>query len=177
MRAFGNPTLLREETRSQWSWNWLEKLFRDIRYGARTLRRSPGFAFIAIIVIALGIGATTSLFTIVRAVLLKPLPFRDPANLVMVYEHFREDGPEHNYNPVAARRLSRMATNRRMALKIWPRGAGGAANLRVTHAELPEVVGAAAGASWNLFSVLGVQPAIGRTFTEDEDKVGGKHVS
>ncbi len=92
LRAFGNPALLRDEARSSWSWNWLEKFLRDLRYGARTLTRSPGFALTAILVMALGIGATTSLFTIVRAVLLKPLPFRDPDNLVMVYEHFRAEG-------------------------------------------------------------------------------------
>ena len=90
LRSFGNPTQLREEARSSWSWNWLEKFLRDLRYGVRTLTRSPGFAFTAILVMALGIGATTSLFTIVRSVLLKPLPFRDPDNLVMVYEHFRD---------------------------------------------------------------------------------------
>src|SRR6266702_6408202 len=89
LRSFGNPTLLRDEARSTWSWNWLEKFLRDVRYGSRTLMRSPGFTFVSILVIALGIGATTSLFTIVRAVLLKPLPFADSDNLVMAYEHFR----------------------------------------------------------------------------------------
>ena len=63
---------------------------RDLRYGARTLLRTPGFSLTAILVMALGIGATTSLFTIVRSVLLKPLPFRDPDKLVMLYEHFRQ---------------------------------------------------------------------------------------
>src|ERR1700744_1711053 len=91
LRKFGNPALLRDQARSTWSWNWVETGVRDVRYGVRALARSPGFALIAILVMALGIGATTSLFTIVRAVLLKPLPFRDPNNLVMVYEHFRDD--------------------------------------------------------------------------------------
>ena len=58
LRTFGNPTLLREQARSSWSWNWLEKFLRDLRYGVRTLARSPGFAFTAILVMALGIGAT-----------------------------------------------------------------------------------------------------------------------
>src|SRR5580693_7378448 len=102
LRTFGNPTQLREEARSSWSWNWLEKILRDLRYGVRTLTRSPGFAFTAILVMALGIGATTALFTIVRAVLLKPLPLRDPDNLVMVYEHFRADTIGHGFNPVAS---------------------------------------------------------------------------
>src|SRR5215475_8691481 len=102
LRQFGNPTLLREEARSSWSWNWIEKFWRDLRYGLRTLRRAPGFSLVAIIVMALGIGATTSLFTITRSVLLKPLPFRDPDKLVMVYEHFLHDNNPSPYNTVAA---------------------------------------------------------------------------
>src|SRR5271163_4113438 len=102
LRAFGNPTLLRDQARSSWSWNWLEKFLRDLRYGARTLTRSPGFSLTAILVMALGIGATTSLFTIVRSVLLKPLPFRDPDNLVMVYEHFREETGGSGFNVVSS---------------------------------------------------------------------------
>src|SRR6185437_13752990 len=74
LRLFGNPTLLDEEARSTWSWNWLESISRDLRYGLRTLARSPGFSVTAVLVMALGIGATTSLFTIGRSVLLRPLP-------------------------------------------------------------------------------------------------------
>src|ERR1700728_2638300 len=101
LRTFGNPALLRDQARSSWSWNWLEKSLRDLRYGVRTLTRSPGFACTAILVMAFGIGATTSLFTIVRAVLLKPLPFRDPDNLVMVYEHYRDSKPGDEFNVVS----------------------------------------------------------------------------
>ncbi len=104
LRAFGNPTVISEQTRAVWSWNVLESLLRDLRISVRTLFRSPGFSLIAVIVIALCIGAATSLFTVVRSVLLRPLPFRDPSRLVMIYEHFRD--PEDNahgsnYNPVA----------------------------------------------------------------------------
>ena len=74
LRTFGNPALLREQARETWSWGWLESLLRDLRYGIRTLRRTPGFAVIAIVVMALGIGANVALFTVVRNVLLKPLP-------------------------------------------------------------------------------------------------------
>src|SRR5580658_9115490 len=72
LRTFGNPALLRDRTRNTWSWAALESLLRDFRFGARTLRRSPGFAAIAILVMALGIGANVALFTVVRGVLLKP---------------------------------------------------------------------------------------------------------
>jgi hypothetical protein len=86
LRSFGNPALLREQARATWSWTWLELLLRDVRFGCRTLARASGFAAIAILVMALGIGANVALFTVVRSVLLKPLPFKDPDRLVRVYE-------------------------------------------------------------------------------------------
>ena len=86
MRAFGNPTLILEQTRAVWSWNWIENIAGDLRYGLRTLWRTPGFALIAILVMALGIGANVSLFTVVRSVLLKPLPYSDPARLALIYQ-------------------------------------------------------------------------------------------
>ena len=174
LRAFGNPTLIREEAISYWSWTWLEKFARDVRYGARTLTRSPGFALVAILVIALGIGATTSLFTIVHAVLLAPLPFRDPDKLVMVYEHFRESLGGDGFNVVSPAdfRDWREKTHGFQDMGAW-RWYG--FDLTGEHSELPEVVEAAAG-SWNLFSVLGIQPALGRTFAPEEDVPEGRHV-
>ncbi|HEX3968170.1 MAG TPA: ABC transporter permease [Edaphobacter sp.] len=175
LRRFGNPTLVRDQARSMWSWNWLEVGLRDLRYGARTLSRSPGFAIIAILVMALGIGATTSLFTIVRSVLLKPLPFRDPGKLVMVYERFRAStggGDGANVVSPADFRDWREQTHGFEDMAAW-RGYG--FNLTGEHQELPEVVDAAGG-SWNLFSVLGVQPALGRAFTSEEDRIGANHV-
>src|SRR5579862_8611969 len=86
LRAFGNPALLRDQTRASWSWNWLESWWRDLHYSVRTLRRTPGFTTIAISVMALGIGANVALFTVVRSVLLKPLPFDEPDKLLMLYE-------------------------------------------------------------------------------------------
>src|ERR1700761_2155065 len=86
LSAFGNPTLIREQTRATWTWNWLESLARDLRFSLRTLGRTPGFTVIAILVMALGIGANVALFTVVRGVLLRPLPFNDPDRLVMIDE-------------------------------------------------------------------------------------------
>jgi predicted permease len=174
LRTFGNPALLRDQARSSWSWNWLEKSLRDLRLAARTLSRSPGFAATAILVMALGIGATTSLFTIVRAVLLKPLPFHDPDKLVMVYEHFRTENGGDGFNPVSPADFNdwhqRTHGFEDMAA-LRPYGF----DLTGEHAELPEVV-RAAGGSWNLFSVLGTQLALGRTFRPEEDQVGANHV-
>src|SRR5262245_5689327 len=173
LRLFGNPALPQEEARTSWSWNWLESLWRDARYGLRTLWRSPSFSVTAILVMALGIGASTSLFTIVRSVLMKPLPFRDPDKLVMVYEHYRRETKYH-YNPVAAADFHdwREKTHGFQDMAAW-RWYG--CTISGDSGELPESLGAAAG-SWNLFSVLGVEPALGRTFTADEDRLGANDV-
>ena len=177
LRSFGNPTLISEQTRAVWSWNWLESLLRDLRISIRTLFRSPGFSIIAVLVMALCIGATTSLFTVVRSVLLRPLPFRDPDRLVMIHEHFRDpsmNAQRFNYNLVAPAdyydwRAQTHGFEDMGALRWWQ------FNLTGERGELPEMV-SARGGSWNLFPTLGVQAAIGRTFTESEDRPDGNVV-
>jgi putative ABC transport system permease protein len=178
LRTFGNPALLRDQARAAWSWNSLESLLRDLRYGVRTLRRTPGFTLVAILVIALCIGASTALFTIVRSVLLRPLPFRDPGGLVMIYEHFRAPAinqPSFNYNPVAPadffdwRSQNQTSTQGFADMAVWRYAQF---NLTGEKGDLPEQVDAR-GASSNLFPLLGVDAAIGRTFTESEDRPDG----
>ncbi len=177
LRGFGNPGLLLEQARATWSWSGLDSLRRDLRYGFRTLARTPGFSIIAIAVMALCIGAATSLFTIVRSVLLRPLPFRDPDRLTMVYEHFRmasANNGSFNYNIVAPGDYYdwRAETHGFEDLAAWQ---WSKFNLSGVRGELPEVVIAAAG-SWNLFPLLGIEPAFGRTFTESEDHPGANVV-
>jgi predicted permease len=118
---------------------------------------------------ALGIGASTSLFTIVRSVLLKPLPFRDPGKLVIVYEHYRSE-TKYPYNVVAAADFHdwREKTHGFQDMAAWRWWAG---SITTNSGEMPEHFAGAAG-SWNLFSVLGVEPVLGRTFTPDEDRIG-----
>jgi predicted permease len=173
-RAFGNATLIREQTREAWTWVWLEQLTRDVKYGTRTLLRSPEFALVSVLVMALGIGATTSLFTMVRAVLLRPLPFRDSGKLVMLYDHFRHNTGGDGFNTVAPGdyRDWRSQTHGFEDVAAM-RGYGGI--LSGVHSELPEVV-QSAGGSANLFPLLGVTPAFGRLFTEAEDKPKGEPV-
>jgi len=174
LRAFGNPTLICEQTHAVWRWNWLENLLRDLRISIRTLLRSPGFSLIAVLVMALCIGAATSLFTVARSVLLRPLPFRDPDRLVMVYEHFRDpsmNSQGFNYNSVAPADYYdwRAQTHGFEDMAVWR---WWQFNLTGEHGELPELVNARGG-SWNLFPLLGVNAAIGRTFTESEDRTDG----
>src|SRR5882757_9699476 len=86
LRVFGNPDLVREKTGATWNWNGLDQFLRDLHIGARTLSRTPGFAVVAILITALGTGASVALFTVVRGVLLRPLPFPDSDRLLTHYE-------------------------------------------------------------------------------------------
>src|SRR5689334_15164097 len=81
---FGNVTHVKEVTRDLRRGVWLERLVQDVRYGARALRRTPAFTVVAVLTLALAIGANTAVFTVVNSVLLRPLPFRDPSRLFLV---------------------------------------------------------------------------------------------
>jgi predicted permease len=166
LRAFGNPDLIREQTGAVWSWNWLESLARDLRFSLRTLRRTPGFTVIAILVMALGIGANVAMFTVVRGVLLKPLPFDDPDRLVMLYEAGLHEDTAGS-NPVAGGMYDEWKKQNRSysglalvkGIRVGLSGSGG---------QLPEKLYSAL-FSWDMLRTLGVQPALGRDFTEGDD--------
>ncbi len=86
LRKFGNVTRAKEETREVWSSIWLEQFLQDIRFGARTLGKNPGFTILAVLTVALGIGANTAMFSVMQGVLLAPLRFFQPDRLVTVWE-------------------------------------------------------------------------------------------
>jgi hypothetical protein len=173
LRAFGGVTQIRETYRVQRGLPRLEQAVRDIRYAVRQLRRSPGFALVAILTLALGIGAATSVFSVIDAVLLKPFAFRDPDRLVIMREAEDEASNHHlaipdNYRHFlrlkkAATTLEDAAIFHQAGLSVSPSG------------EHPRIVGAVT-ASPNLFSLLGVQPILGRGFVDGDAQKGAESV-
>jgi len=146
----------------------LEALGRDVAYGVRVLRKNPGFAIVSILIIAIGIGANAALFTVVRSVLLRPLPFADPERLAALYGQNPND-PDP-FGAVAAGDFYdwQKASHGFEQMAMW-RWSG--YNLYGDKDELPEMVSAAY-VSWNMFSTLGVEPAFGRPFSSDDDRQG-----
>ena len=166
LRAFGGITQVRETYRVQRGLPWLEQAARDIRYAVRQLRKSPGFALTAILTLALGIGAATSVFSVVHAVLLEPFAFRDPHRLVVMREAVedkvsseRESIP-NNYRHF--QRLKKTAATLEDAAIFAQLGESVSSN-----GDHPRIVGAVI-ASPNLFRLLGVQPILGRDFIEED---------
>jgi predicted permease len=170
LRMFGNPALLRDQTRATWSWNSAESLLRELRIALRTLWRTPGFALTAIVIIALGIGANVALFTVVRSVLLKPLPYQDPERLVSVYQHWSKSGKSFTNNlPVDAASFTEWQKAAQDMTQMTMVSPWQNYNVSSENGRLPERVDAAM-CSWNFFNLLGVTPMLGRNFLPADDR-------
>jgi predicted permease len=163
---FGSPRRVREEVWRQNTLAVVEDIWRDFRYAALALARTPGFTIVAVVIMALGIGANTALFTIVRSVLLKPLPFKDPDRLIQLYE--KSPTGSHPFNYVAPGMYSAWKAQSPSVEQMAIYGTD-SINLSGDGGQLPEKIRYAE-CSWNLFSMLGVSPALGRFFLEAEDR-------
>ena len=168
LRNFGGVTQMREAYRDQRGLPWVEMLVQDVRYGARMLLRAPGFTFAALLTLALGIGANTAIFSVVNAVLLRPLPYPQPDRLVQLVRQRSVD---------AARQTGRRYLFFRDHLKSVEaltayRGAG---SLNMARGDAARFVSVRA-VSKEYFTVFGVAPALGRPFTDEHDVTGGPDV-
>src|SRR2546421_942268 len=169
-REFGNVSVVREVTRDQWGAFWLDELFQDLRYAARMLRKNPGFTLVAVVTLALGIGANTAIFSIVNGVLLQPQPYVHPEQLVAVARTApRFDPPVPVSGP-------NFLDWRARATQFESLAGFDARGFTVILGKEPEhVLGAAV--SWNFFSVLHITPALGRDFRAFEERSGSDHVA
>jgi putative ABC transport system permease protein len=165
-RGLGNITLVQEDTRATWSWALLDNILRDVRYAFRVLAKAPAFTVIAVLTLALGIGANTAIFSVVDAVVLKALPYKEPNQLYAVRE-VMQDG---------AKRFPLTCVNAGNFL-LWQQHAASFEGMALleptTHNlnlkdETVEIHGARASAS--LFRILGIEPQSGRAFTPEEDR-------
>ena len=161
---FGGIERAKEECRDARGTNFVESLIQDLRFALRMLRKSPGFTFVAVLTLALGIGANTAIFSILEAVLLRPLPYRDPGRLVVVAD---PEAPQHGgflYKDFETWK-SQLRSFENIA--IYYRNTG-ISRVALTGAGEPEAVKAAF-VSADFFPTMGIWPELGRTGTSEEE--------
>ena len=182
LRRFGNVPLTQERSREMWSWNSLETFWQDVRYGLRMLLKSPAFTIVAVITLALGIGANSAIFNVLDAVLLRTLPVKAPDRLVVLTDpdaHGRDYGQEggdrsllgfnefeylRDHNDVYSGVFAADSDAPKMEVSIGSFSGNLAAEPETARVQL---------VSGNYFSVLGVSAAVGRTFTPEVDRARG----
>lgn len=172
-REFGNVAIAEEVTRDMWGWRWLFDFLQDVRYAMRSFRQRPGFVAVALLTLALGIGATTLMFSLVSGVLLKPLPYPEPNRLVAVNGH--TDGWNENIN--GEQKLAyldfldcqRESLSLDMAALVYNSGTLSAPGLP-QYVDYFEI-------SSGFFSVVRVPVALGRTFLPEEEHIGAAPVA
>ena len=162
----GSVRRVRETVWERNSLEWFETMLRDLRYAVRTLSRTPAFTVTAVLVMALGIGANVTLFTVVRSVLLKPLPFREPDRLIQLYEKSPDGRREYSYIAGGMYAAWKKAASSVEQMAIYGTDS---INLSGSGGQLPEKLRYAK-CSWDLLPMMGVVPEVGRLFVEADDR-------
>ncbi|MET0619988.1 MAG: ABC transporter permease [Thermoanaerobaculia bacterium] len=163
-RELGNEALVKEAARAQWGWGSFERFRQDARYGLRLLRRSPGFAAVAILTLALGIGASTAILSVVDAILVRPLAYADPSRLVVILKGGDSPVAPANFLDWKAQSGS---FEKMGAAEYW--------SPNLTGGDSPEKVWAIRMTA-DVLPLLGVRPALGRFFLPSETAAGANHV-
>jgi putative ABC transport system permease protein len=164
MVKFGNANRVQEDTREVWSFVWLEQLVQDIRYGLRMIWKSPGFTAVVVLTLALGIGANTAIFSVVYAVLLRPLPYQDASRVILLNETTPKVGTVSVSYPNFIDWRNQNHTFSQMA-------AVHQVSFSLTGVSRPERISGVA-VSPAFLSILGVRPFLGRDFDASEERAG-----
>jgi predicted permease len=164
-RRFGNVTLVKEDCREMWTFTWLETLWQDVRYATRILAKSPGFAAVVIFSLALGIGANTAVFSALNTVMLHALPYEHPENLATIWPTHRMDPGSEDLPPIAE--ITDWKKQNHVFADIAAIGGIGTDTLTGIGEPGPVL---AQQATPNFFTVVGVQPALGRVFRAEESQ-------
>src|SRR6266478_416258 len=172
-REFGSVMLTEEDSRNVWRWAAMEDFFTDVRFGARMLRKNPGFTVIAVFTLALGIAVNGIMFSSLSAWMLKRPAVSDPDRLMVVYGTNSNELREINQNPVSAPNFFTWKKENRVFSQMAAMNPNETASL--TGQGEPERVSATR-VTANYFSILGVSPALGRTFAAGEDQNGSDRV-
>ena len=176
---FGGPVQIKEEQHERRSVPFVETTLQDLRYGVRALRKSPAYSLVAIATLAIGIGAGTAVFSVAGAVLLRPLPYKAPGELVRIFETnplrrwTRNIAAPANYADWRARNKSFAGIG---AYEQFTTNGSGAGDVFLTGFGEPQAL-KSLGVSGNLFDVLGAAPLLGRTFAEEEQWEGRSRVA
>ena len=165
-RRFGNVASLKEQCRDMWTFHPLETLWQDVRYAVRTLRKSPGFTVVAVLALAIGIGANTAIFSLVDAVRARALPYKDPSHLVQLWGNVLRTTIERRGNSYPDFLDWRAQSKSFEAIAAFDNQTVTLAGIEDPERLLAEFVSAP------YFSLLGVSPVRGRTFSADEDVLG-----
>jgi putative ABC transport system permease protein len=162
-REFGNIGLVKEVTRDMWGWRWLEQLGQDLHYGVRMLMKTPGFTLIAVITLALGIGANTALFSVANAVLLNPFPYPDHSRIHYVWQSLPKIGVQERYG-TAGQEFADLKQ-----CQAFERVAAFAINVgrNLTGSHEPEKIDIAR-VTGDFFPLLGVNPLLGRAINSED---------
>jgi predicted permease len=171
MRLFGNVTSLNEETRQTWGWVWLEQIAQDLRYGFRSLRKSPLFTVVAVLTLALGIGANTAIFSLMDQVLLELLPAKHPEQLVLVAERGIRFGDSWGDNDISYPMYRDFRDGNQVFSGMFCRYP---TSVSLGYGDRTDRI-AAEVVSGSYFPVLSVTAVVGRTLTPDDDRVPGGH--
>jgi putative ABC transport system permease protein len=169
---FGGIERAKEECREARGVNFLETLFQDLRFGQRMLRKAPGFTLVAVLTLALGIGANAAIFSYIDAWFIKPLPYPQSDRLVI----FETQDKKHGWTSGGVTSAADFFDFQKQNTLFEQTVAWGGASLNLTGDGLPELIDGGR-VSWNFFDTLGAKPILGRTFTADDDRSGAPHVA